>query len=104
MTDTTDTPLRHTDFQPLVGETFHIHYGEGEQLPVTLSGVVTWGPGYQRDGQHYQPFTLTFQSSIRQYLPQGMFTVSHGALGDRELFIVPHAPNAVGVEYEIIFS
>lgn len=104
MTDTTDTPLRHTDFQPLLGETFHIHYGDGVQLSVTLSKVVTWGPSYQRDGEDYQPFTLTFQSDIRQYLPQGMFTLSHGTLGDRDLFIVPHAPNAVGVEYEIIFS
>jgi hypothetical protein len=99
--------LRHTDFEPLLNETFHLHYGDNERLPVTLTQVRPWGPQtkHPQDESLFQPFALMLQSTLRdQYLPQGNFILSHPQLGEHVLFIVPHAPNAVGIEYEITFS
>jgi hypothetical protein len=106
-TTMTDRILRHTDFEPLLNETLFIHYGQDERLPVTLARVRPWGALTRRldDESVFQPFALLLQSSLRdQYLPQGNYVLSHPSLGEMALFIVPHAPNAVGIEYEITFS
>jgi hypothetical protein len=102
----TEKILRHTDFEPLINETFEIQHGEAAYLPVVLSQLRKWGSEHRHlNGEIFQPFALIFQSTLtNQYLPQGNYLVHHPTLGQHVWFIVPHAPNAIGVEYEITFS
>ena len=98
--------LKVTDFEPLLNQTFQIHYGNGEMLPVTLAEVV---PGKNpsstdENGEPYYPFSLVFQSSITDYLPQYTYHIEHEQLGSHDMFIVPLGPNAQGMRYQAVFS
>jgi hypothetical protein len=94
-------------FDAYLGQPFDILYGNDQRLQVVLVKVERsrYQPG---DQSTRQGFALTFQSSIREYLTQGTYPISspafdaaHGAL---EIFIVPLAPNAEGIQYEAIFN
>lgn len=93
--------LTVADFEPHLNTAFQIHYGQGETLGVTLVEAKTRGTGLpdQRHG-----FALLLQSTINNYLQQGIYHITHEALEPMELFIVPVGPNQTGMRYEIIFN
>ena len=98
--------LKVTDFEPLLNQMFHIEYGNGEVLPVTLAEVA---PGKNpsstdENGEPYYPFSLIFQSSITDYLPQATYRISHDQLGKHDIFFVPLGANAQGMRYQAVFS
>lgn len=94
-----------TDFQASLNEPFQIHYGAGEALTVTLAEVRAWGPSApENDPDYFQPFTITFQSAITEYLTQATYRISSARMGEHDIFIVPLGPNAQGMRYEAIFS
>lgn len=98
--------LKYTDFEPLLNQTFQIEYGNGEILPVVLIEVA---PGQnpssnEENGEPYFPFSLIFQSSITDYLPQSTYPIGHEQLGTHEIFIVPLGPTAQGMRYQAVFS
>ncbi len=98
--------LTFNDFEPLLNQTFRIHYGNGETLPVTLAEV-TAGKNPSSSGENgepYYPFTLVFQSGITSYLPQHTYRIEHEQLGSHDIFIVPLGTNAQGMRYEAVFS
>lgn len=98
--------LKSSDFEPLLNRTFQIHYGNGETLPVTLAEVsVGENPSSSdENGEPYYPFSLVFQSTITNYLPQHTYRIEHERLGSHEIFIVPLGPNAQGMRYQAVFS
>ena len=98
--------LTYSDFEPLIGQTFQIHYGSGERLPVTLAEVeIGKNPSSTgENGEPYYPFSLVFQSSITEYLPQFTYRVEHEQLGTHDVFIVPLGPTVQGMRYQAVFS
>lgn len=97
--------LIYATFEPLVNQPFVIHYGNNETLPVTLVEAKPWGPTPETPEQaENRPFSLVFQSTIRQHLPQWTFRVENEQLGVQEIFLVPLAPNAIGIQYQAIFN
>ena len=97
--------LTYGVFEPLLNQSFLIHYGNSETLPVTMIEATRWGLTPETPEQaENRPFSLVFQSTIRQHLPQGTFQISHEILGDQQIFIVPLAPNAVGIQYQAVFN
>ena len=98
--------LKFSDFEPLLNQTFQIEYGNGEMLPVTLAEVAPGKNPSSNDenGEPYYPFSLTFQSSITDYLPQATYRIGHDQLGTHDIFIVPLGANAQGIRYQAVFS
>ena len=52
----------------------------------------------------HEIFSLTFRGPIEAFLGQGMVSMSHDAIGDFELFIVPVAQTSDGFLYEAVFN
>lgn len=100
------TRLGLADFEPCLNEPFQIHYGNDETLVVTLVELRPWGPPPPAPppADYYQPFAAVFQSTITAYLPQGTYMISNDRMGTHPIFIVPHAPNTTGIQYEATFS
>jgi hypothetical protein len=99
--------LTAEDFEPHIGQPFDIHYGDGQMLSVVLVEVQR-SPYPPIDTTKRTGFSLLFQSAIRDYLPQGIYSMTltafNSVYGDLDLFIVPLKPNAEGIQYEAIFN
>jgi hypothetical protein len=89
----------------LVTETFENRVGEtfaatpslgGEPVELTLASC--------DESPHARPdhpaFSLTFEAPDPGYLPQQIFALRHGELGEFELFLVPIAP----ARYEAVIN
>lgn len=100
--------LTAADFSAYTGRSFEIHYGQGESLSVALIEVRETPYDKADVPNARQGFSLLFQSSIREYLPQGVYRFTepdfNAAHGEIELFMVPLAPKAEGIQYEVIFN
>ncbi len=100
--------LTAADFTDYIGRSFEIHYGSDEVLSVVLAEVQESPYIRSDDPDARRGFSLLFQSAIREYLPQGIYRIAEpdfsAAHGPLEFFIVPLAPTAEGVRYEIIFG
>lgn len=55
-------------------------------------------------GQNPESFELVFRGPLSPALAQGLYPFDHPKLGRHELFIVPIARDAQGVEYEAVFN
>lgn len=93
--------LTVADFEPHLNTVFQLHYGNGETLEVTLVEARTRGIGTP---DHRQGFSLLLQSTINDYLQQGIYHITHEVVEPMDLFIVPVGPNQTGMRYEIIFN
>jgi len=86
-------------FAPLVGEQFAIQVPElGAQAAALLEAKALRGA----HPQGRQAFSLLFRSSV--LLPQRTYALSHPALGELALFLVPVARGGDGVQYEAVFN
>lgn len=94
-------------FDAYLGQPFDISYGNGSRLRIVLTHVQR-SPYPPRDTTTRTGFSLLFQSTLRDYLPQGIYQLNspefNSAYGALELFIVPLTPTAEGVQYEAIFN
>ncbi len=51
-----------------------------------------------------QQFSLLFKGPNEPLLPQKIYSIEHGSMGDFELFIVPVAADETSASYEAVFS
>jgi len=86
-------------FAPLVGEQFEMQVPE---LGAQSAALLEARPLRGTHPQGRQAFALLFQSSVQ--LPQSTYALSHPALGELALFLVPVARGSDGVQYEAIFN
>lgn len=107
MTDAASTAadLELADFEPHRNTVFELS-GEGvpgAPLPLTLVETRTLVAG---DGiaNRRQPFGLVFRGPLEPALPQRIYRLSHPEMGTHEIFLVPIARKAEGLEYEAIFT
>ena len=91
--------LTAEDFRPLVGTRFRVGAGPiaSELIEVNeLDG--TAGPGLR------SPFSLVFRGPLEPFVPQGIYRLEHGQLGELDLFLVPIGPDQAGMRYEAVFG
>lgn len=96
--------LTHEHFAPLVGEDFAVATAEGVlgmRLQEVTASALPGGRGPQ--GQERSQFSLVFRGP-EPVLPQGTYAVTHEAVGELELFLVPLGRDAEGVRYEAAFA
>lgn len=99
-----DAMLSLDQFEPLLGSQFMLkldaELGSAElpaQLIEARAGRSAGLPGRQ-------PFSLTFQAPPEPALPQRIYRLEHPQLDAMELFLVPVARTAAGLQYEAVFG
>jgi hypothetical protein len=89
--------LTFEDFAGRLGKAYEILVGGG-RLPVVLEEAQQL-PGSPREGGG---FRLVFRGPYQPIVPQGIYPVQQGSEA-HEIFMVPIAQTAAGVQYEAIF-
>jgi len=51
-----------------------------------------------------ESFSIVFRGPVGRMLPQGTYTLTHGRLGEQDIFIVPVARDEQAVSYEAVFN
>lgn len=91
-------------FEGLVGQAFKAQYGDdGERTELTLTAA-EGGAHDASESKHRDPFSLTFHEEGHAPKEQGIWKLEHGDVGAFELFLVPHAADAHGVDYGAHFN
>jgi hypothetical protein len=92
------------DFAPHVGTDFTLP-GTDESAPVdfTLTEATALS-NRAYPGQARAPFQLIFRVAAQDVYPQGMYRLTHPAMGEHDLFLVPAAQTDAGVDYCATFS
>lgn len=57
-----------------------------------------------RDNGEQDAFTVVFQSSKPEPIPQQTYPLTNAQMGELHLFIVPIGRNDTGIRYEAVFS
>lgn len=99
-------PLTRESFVPHVGTQFVVAALAGDSLELTLSSIDAAGAGLP--GKR-TPFALHFHGPTSPVLPQAVRRLTHPALGELEIFLVPLGPSGPrghggAMVYEAIFS
>jgi hypothetical protein len=61
-------------------------------------------PREAQPGITREPFTLTFRGAPELRLPQGIYKMSNGALGEMEIFLVQIAADQTSSTFEAVFN
>lgn len=98
--------LTHEHFAPLVGQAFVVTVGPDEVLTMELvEATVSSQPGGRGpEGQERAQFSLVFRGPETPFLTQATYVVTHEAVGEQEVFLVPLGRDADGVRYEAAFA
>lgn len=92
------------DFDPHVGDEFHLELGGDETLALELVSTHALSSDTVESSLR-APFSLVFRSpGERRHAPQQIYTVRHGELGALEIFLVPIGPDEGGMRYEAVFT
>jgi hypothetical protein len=93
-------------FKPHLGDTFAVSPLPGESVALVLKEAELLNmPEVPREKDPpRKPFALHFGGPLSPILPQRIYSFSHPALGDFEMFIVPIGPREGGMIYEAIFT
>lgn len=98
--------LTHDHFAPLVGQDMEVDAGPHGTMTMRLleatAGTQPGGPG--PEGQQRLQFSLVLLGPGEQVLPQGTYAVTHEAVGEQHLFLVPLGRDDAGVRYEAAFA
>lgn len=94
--------LSHEEFEPHIGTAFAV--ADGERLVDARLSEVRAMPKYAGPAALRTPFSLLFRAPEQHIMPQGIYRLSHAAMGDLDIFIVPIGRDADGVTYEASFN
>lgn len=99
--------LKLDDFRPHVNSDFAVTIGKdgsGKDLSVTLKleDAKSVGPEVS-GGREGGSFSLHFVGDQHR-LGQGIYPVTHAALGTMEVFLVPSGPGVGGHGYHVVFG
>lgn len=95
-----DGAVTLAQFEPLVGSAFTLRLGESGSLTAQLIEARRgdWAPPEGR-----APFSLTFEAP-EPALPQRIYRLEHEQMGGLDIFLVPVARTATGLQYEAVFG
>lgn len=92
------------NFAPHVGTAFTLP-GSEESAPIDFvlieAKALTNRP---YPGQAREPFQLIFQVATQSVYPQGLYRLTHPAMGERDIFLVPVDRTDAGVDYCATFN
>ncbi len=88
--------IKKEEFQSAVNSEFRV---EGEGVALSLLQIREG-----RSTERIEQFSLMFRGPLEPMLKQGTRHVSHPALGEMDLFLVPVGATPEGVEYEAAFT
>jgi hypothetical protein len=92
-------------WQEHLGSHFSLRLGDGKAEELTLIAAASLSGGRPVTAGKREPYTLIFRASSREFLaPQRMYPLSHPALGELEIFLVPIGPDETGMRFEAIFG
>jgi hypothetical protein len=93
-----------SDFAPHVGSAFEVDAGPLGVVTLELANVTSLPGGPSPGGR--EPFSLLFRGPVAPALGQGLYPMTHGALGSLTIFIVPvgPGPDGKGPRYEAVFN
>ncbi|MEO8373937.1 MAG: hypothetical protein ABI471_01840 [Sphingomonas bacterium] len=94
--------LTYEDFEPHLGSAFTVISEDVPSTTFTLTEAKQL-KSMQNIERPREPFSLLFEAPAPLF-PQRLYSFSHGALGEREIFIVPIAKVENGFQYEAIFN
>lgn len=94
-------PFTLARFEPLVGSRFTLKLDGAAELPARLVDARA-SRGTAPGGR--QPFSLTFEAAAEPALQQQIYRVEHPQLDAMDIFLVPVARTAAGLQYEAVFS
>ncbi len=108
MPDPFDSDLSFAGFAALQGETFTLVLGPGAEIAMTLASVER---RYAPPGAPAQvplrrePFALFFETPVGFLLPQDNYALTHPALGETVMCLVPIAGRpGGGFRYQAVFT
>lgn len=92
------------DFAPHVGTAFTLP-GSEQSAPIDFT-LTEATPLTNRPypGQARAPFQLIFRVAAQDVYPQGMYRLTHQAMGEQDIFLVPAAQSDAGVDYCATFN
>jgi len=96
--------LSYTDFTVHRNSVFNIQLSSEKCFDATLIDV---SPLENKGAEDFgrTPFSLVFHiENKEQLLQQGIYRISHNAMGAFEIFLVPLGPDDSGIRYEAIFT
>lgn len=97
-----DTATLQT-FSPHLGDSFLLRVNAPEPVAVTLVEAV--GTTTDDDDRRKRaPFSLVFRGPANAVFSQGIYHVTHDALGAFDVFLVPIKPDAEGPRLEAVFN
>jgi hypothetical protein len=97
--------LTAEDFEPLVGDEFRLSGTEPGADPVNAVVILLAEVLRQREWPgHRQPFVLHFSGPDAPVMTQGVYRLSHFALGQLDCFMGPVMSDTPGITYEAVFS
>lgn len=91
------------EFDALVGTAFSVATAH-EPVALELLEVVRLREAPAGAPVRRGPFTLTFCARTAEYLPQGVFALSHDRLGRLDVFMVPVGRTPAGLLLEAVFN
>jgi hypothetical protein len=92
-------------WQEHLGSHFSLRYGDGKAEELTLIAAASLTGGRPVAAGKREPYALIFRTSSREFIgPQRIYPLSHGALGELEIFLVPIGPDETGMRFEAIFG
>jgi hypothetical protein len=92
--------LTLTTFEPLLNARFSVKVANNA-LELELIELESLGPA--RPDQR-EPFSLIFRGPRERWFEQGTYPLEHPELGAPEIFLVPIGPDAIGMQYQAIFT
>ena len=93
--------FRYDDFNGCLDQPFILEHN-GASHALVLISVDRLADSTTSDDR--EAFSVVFRGDNSQFLDQQIYRISHDALGNMDLFIVPIGPDDEGMRYEAVFS
>jgi hypothetical protein len=93
--------LQSNDFDKFLNQNFRMHTEDGTVVEMELVEAKDLGEPATGDRR---PFSLMFRHRAKRYLPQRIYKIEHGEMGELEIFLVPMAPDEDGSYMQAVFN
>lgn len=89
--------IKKEDFDKYLNTNFVMHLDNQESVTIKLVDTI------DKTTDNTEGFSLHFLGNFDTIFPQKIYTLSHDAMGEISIFIVPISKNDNGIMYESIF-
>lgn len=94
--------LTEAEFSRHLNTDFNLTFGD-EPLQLSLVAVKPYLP-QANEQSGMERFSLFFDGPLDRYLPQRVYRLTHEAMGEIDIFLVPIEKKANAFRYEAVFN